>query len=250
MSLLETGNRKLETPGVVMTTKHALILATALTLAVVGGLALHAYISSTRDIAQAAQVARDEKPVHAQAAEQRQQAQQSEAANQSALAAALAAIARQKTATLGAEDLQRIDAMITARMGAQAQPKAEIPKDAAGKALPDAASTAVNSKSLRDYMLDCDASGAELGSCRKTVSNLTTQLDAERLDHQATQKELKAAQAAMKGGNFWARVRRGARHSLCGSVAGASGAALGIKSQNPTLAAGVALAAFGACELL
>ena len=43
--------------------------------------------------------------------------------------------------------------MITARMGVQAQPKDDLPKDAAGKDLPGAASTAVNSKSLRDYML-------------------------------------------------------------------------------------------------
>ena len=233
-----------------MTTRHALILAAASALAIVGGLALHAYISSAVGLARAVQVASDEKPVHAQAAEQRQQAQQSEAANQSALQAALAAIAQQKAAALGAQDLQRIDAMITARMGVQAQPKAEIPKDAAGKDLPGAASTAVNSKSLRDYMLDCDATGAELGSCRKTVSNLTAQLDAERLDHLATQKELKATQTALKGGSFWVRLRRGARHSLCGSAAGATGVALGMKNHTPTLAAGVALAAFGACEML
>ena len=86
-----------------MTTKHALIIATALTLAIVGGFALHAYISSANDMARAAQVATDEKPVHAQAAEQRQQAQQSETANQSALTAALAAIAQQKTSVLGAQ---------------------------------------------------------------------------------------------------------------------------------------------------
>jgi hypothetical protein len=233
-----------------MDIRHALILAAALILAVVGGLALHAYISTARDVARFDQVVKDEKPVHLQAAEQRQQAQQSEVANQSALTAALAAIAKQKTATLGEQDLQRIDAMITARMGAQAQPKAEVPKDAGGQDLPSAASTAVNSKSLRDYMLDCDATGVELGSCRKTVGNLNAQLEAERSDHRATQKELQAAQAAIKGGSFWTRMRRGARHSLCGSAAGATGAALGMKNRNPTLAAGVALAVFGACELL
>jgi hypothetical protein len=95
---------------------------------------------------------------------------------------------------------------------------------------------AADLKPIFDQLADCKACSLQLVELQK--------------EHGLLQQRATAAEKALKGGGFLQRLRRGAKHSLCGSVAGAGGTAIGVKTRNPGVGGGLALATFGMCELL
>jgi hypothetical protein len=196
--------------------KHLYIAIAVLAVALVGGLALHAYISASLATARADQVKADMKPIHEEATQQKESASKAEDKNQSALAIALATITAQKQQPIKTEvDYDRIEQMIAARLGVKAvvQPTA----------LPDSPSATLPAKQLRDYISDCDETNARYSACKVTVENLNKQLDAETRDHQATKNELTAERKARKG-TFWGRLKSNAQWLVIGG--GVAGAAL------------------------
>jgi hypothetical protein len=198
-----------------MGTKHFYIGIAVIAIALIGGMALHAYISNAVDRARADQVKQDLKPVHEEAQQEKTSAQKAEDVNQKALLATLAAIATQKQQPVQPVDYERIDAMIAARMGVKSETKVD-------PNLPDAPSTTLPTKNLRDYMLDCDAANVSLTSCRDTVKHAQDELKAEQKDHAATKAELEAARKAMNGGGFLTRLRRNAKWFVIGGGVGAA----------------------------
>jgi hypothetical protein len=199
-------------------TKYASLSLLTLGTAIIAGMALHAYISARVNVAQAKQVQQDMNLVHQDQAQRKDQAKAAEEDNQKTINALLIALAQKKEQPVSPDAI--VD-MIIARMGTQATPQTEVPVDDKGKDLRDAASTTLRTRPLRDYMLDCDARAAELDSCRRTVTNISTQLDAERVDHLATQKEFRAATKALKGGSFWRRLKANTKWFVIGGAAGA-----------------------------
>jgi hypothetical protein len=199
-------------------TKYGSLTLLTLGAAIIAGMALHAYISARVNVAQAKQVQQDMDLVHQDQARRKNQAMVAEELNQKTINSLLVALAQKKEQPLSPDDIAD---MIIARMGTQAAPQTGVPRDDKGKDLPDAASTTLRTRPLRDYMLECDARAAELDSCRKTVTNISTQLDAERVDHLATQKEFQAATKALKGGGFWRRLKANTKWFVIGGAAGA-----------------------------
>ncbi|MGH9523052.1 MAG: hypothetical protein ACRD3E_11035 [Terriglobales bacterium] len=189
------------------------------------------------------QTVQDDKSVHHEAQQQQQTAIKAEDQNQNLLTAALAALAQQKSQPVSSQvDYDRIREMIKGEMGVTAEVKAD-PQH------PDAPSATLPAKQLRDFMLDSDACKANLSSCQQTTANVTSQLNAEKKDHQATKNDLDEARKALKGGSFFSRLKSNLKHSLCGGSGGAVGVVAGQKAGAPAgaVAAG---AAFVGCELL
>ena len=230
-----------------MTTKHALILSAALIVAIVGGLALHAYIGSRIDMAkldairQEVKIANDKAEATAKQAEQdRLDAQKRDADRTLQLAQTLAAITAQKQQPV---NLDQVAAMIGARI-----PQAAVSKEELSQ-LPDAPSAV---KGIRDYMLDCDSCKVERDSLKqsgldkdKQLADLGTEKQSLLEEQANTKRELNAAIKAAKG-TFWTRLKSCGVEvgvgGVAGGVAGAS-SATGSSTKGAELGAAIGAAA-------
>lgn len=220
--------------------KHLWAMAIVLVVVII---TCSAWITSHDASVRFQQTVKDDKSVHQQAQQEQQGAAKAEDQNQKLLAAALAALAQQKSQPVSTQfDYDRIREMIKAEMGVTAEVKAD-PQH------PDAPSATLPAKQLRDFIIDSDACKANLSSCHQSVANVTAQFNAEKQDHDATKKELAEARKALKGGGFFSRLKSNVKHSLCGGSGGAVGVVAGQKAGAPAgaVAAG---ATFIGCELL
>ena len=204
-----------------LTTKQTAILAAAIIVAVVGGLAVHAYIGTRVDMAkldaiqQEAKIANDKSDALAKSAEQdRVDAQKRDVERTLQLSQTLAAIAVQKQQPV---TLEQVASMIAARV-----PEAKVTPQELSQ-LPDAPSAA---KGIRDYMLDCDSCQAERTSLKTAVTNrdqqikdLTTEKQAAVDEKAGVDRELTAARNAIKG-TFWTHLRDCSIRVGVGSLAG------------------------------
>jgi hypothetical protein len=180
----------------------------------VAALILHAYISTQNNLAKVDQVRQDVAPIHAQAVEDRKAATSAESSNQNDLAKALVEIAKQKQQPITTQvDYDRIAAMIESRVGGHAQVNST-------PGLPDAPSATVSAPKLRDFISDCDATAAELTSCKKSVDNTQALLKAEIMDHGADKRELETTKTALKGGSFWKRLKHDKNVLIVGGILG------------------------------
>jgi hypothetical protein len=154
-----------------MTPKHAFILCGILALAIIGGLYVHARVSSAVDMAKFEQVQKDVATANQKAIELQKQATQDrldaakqQAAQQQQLLSTLAAISAQKQQPVNTDELVN---RILARM-----PQAGITADALNK-LPDAPTA---QKSISDYLYDCDSCKVERDSLKQQIVLLQKQL--------------------------------------------------------------------------
>ena len=204
-----------------LTTKQTAILAAAIIVAVVGGLAVHAYIGSRVDMAkldaiqQEVKIANDKSDALAKSAEQdRVDAQKRDVERTLQLSQTLAAIAVQKQQPV---TLEQVASMIAARV-----PEAKVTPQELSQ-LPDAPSAA---KGIRDYMLTCDECSAERDSLKQGISNANLQVKDLTIEKQAAvdekagvDRELAAAKKAIKG-TFWTHLRDCSIRVGVGSLAG------------------------------
>lgn len=73
---------------------------------------------------------------------------------------------------------------------------------------------------LHNYKLNCDQGAAELNACKLTTANLEMQLDATKVELQATTKERDTWKVAAKGGTKWTRTKTALKWIAIGAAAG------------------------------
>jgi hypothetical protein len=214
-----------------MNTKHAFIIATALIVAIVGGMTLHAYLSSSRAEATYAAI---KKEVAGQVATLQQQiaANDKQAADRNAsidaqLAAAKSAAQQlaliRQWSNLPPQDGRRstlIDADRPQSQNSDPRSSAEI----SGPALPAAPSaslTAPEVSAIAQQLAAGQKCASDLAACKSDLTDTGNQ-------KQLLAKRATAAEQALKGGSFWKRLKADTKWLAIGGLIG-GGLVAGVK---------------------
>jgi len=210
-----------------MNTKHAFIIATALMAAIVGGMTLHAYLSSSRAGAAYAAI---KKEVTGQVAALQQQI----AANDKQAADRGAAIDAQLAA---AKSVSQQLALIRQWSGLPAGSQFSVPSSQPGKPAavpttpppatenreprtenlpnaPSAALTAPEISAITQQLAAGQKCASDLAACKSDLTDTENQ-------KQLLAKRATAAEQALKGGGFWKRFKSNAKWYAIGAGSGA-----------------------------
>lgn len=213
--------------------KHVYFAVAILALAVVAGFVLQAYVAGERDKASYAQLKADNEQYFKELDKKNDERWQ-------------AYLTQQKLIEADKRNVQ------TPEQVAQSMPKyiptlpvpvqLHQPTGVGDDTAPSLIIPQPDIKPLFDFSADCQLCKIERDALKGENTDLKV-----RVQKQADQ--LKQSEQIAKGGGFFTRLRRGAKHVACSSAGTGAGIGVGMKTK-PIVGAATGLGAFAACELL